>query len=324
MEDPILQLRADDLWRALEEVDLVDLLAAWRRDRSGGTDNNRYWLEYIRPANGAAGIAAGRPADELVLLRGTRAAVRCVLPGSGLRLCYATTMLALAASSLLAAKEATVALLASGDAVRCHLTMLACHIEGIGHISLTSASDRSLTSVDGRVLDLLDRAGIELSVVSTVGEAVWGANLLIATGPGHSRLTYAQVRRPAMLVNLAGRDLPDELVDAVDQLYVNDIELLAGNTHRHFVRVHLREGSRGEPDTATAERPIESAAGAWSSRRRIDADLHQVLSSHRPYRTQLTGVLLFELFATKVLDLALACRIRQTALERGLGVWLPG
>jgi ornithine cyclodeaminase/alanine dehydrogenase-like protein (mu-crystallin family) len=312
MDVPVLRLVADDLRRALEDIDPVELRIA---QLTGPTAEHHD----CRHGNGVTAL----PNDDLVLFEDPHTAARFVMPRSTLYLSRTTMMVALAASELLAAGETTVALLASGDTALFHLTVLARHLPGVGHVCLTSANDQAPPQLDERVLDLLGRAGIELSVVDTLDEAALGANLLITTGPGHDNLTHRHLTRGALLVNATGRDLPTDVINHVDQIYVDDIALLEHNKHRHFVTVHLAENENDDKSIHLLRTEGWHHPGAtWYQLHRVETDIRQVISGHHPGRTHLDDVLLFELLGIRELDFALALRIHKTARQQGLGTWI--
>lgn len=307
MDTPVLRLLANDVRHALEDIDPAE--------------HHHSRLRNVLTDNGMTTVGESSD-DELVLFEDPHTAALFMMPRSILCLGRATMMIALAASELLAAGETTVALLASGDTALFHLAMLARHVPGVGHVCLTSANDREAPRLDERVLALLDRAGIDLSVVDTLDEAALGANLLITTGPGHDDLTHRHLTRGALLVNATGRDLPTDVVNQVDQVYVDDIGLLEHNRHRHFVSVHLRDGAHELTTPLLRAADWHQRRDTWYQVRRVEADITQVHSGHHPGRTDLDEVLLFELLGVRDLDLALALHIHRLALRRGLGTWV--
>ncbi|HYQ62603.1 hypothetical protein [Actinophytocola sp.] len=310
MGKPVLRLGADDLWRVIKELDPIDLRMAKLAHLAAGGG--------CRPGDRAA-EAGEQPDDDLVLIEDPGGVDRCVIPWSILCLCHAVMTVALAAEELLVPGETTVGLLASGDVAHCLLTMIACHLPGVGQVYLTAASDQGPAPIDARVRDLFDRAGIELSVVTTVDEATSGANLLITTGPGHEDLVYRHLPRGALLVNVAGLDMPADIVDRVDQIYVDDLGLLERNRHRRFVTVHLDGRVNGRCVSLRRGWGRHHNRCTWFDLRRIEADFGQVISGRHPGRTHLDDVLLFELLGVRELDVALAEQIHRTARACGLG-----
>jgi hypothetical protein len=310
MEGPILRLTADDVCRALEQIDPIELMAALPFGQA--------WQE--QPPCGRF-LPTREPAGE-VELEDLCSGVRCLLPESSLRTVRDTVLVALAAGRLLASGPATVGLLASVEAAQVYLVMMARHRSDVGHVALSPPVGRTDT-VDIRVLELLDQAGINLVVTADRDDAVRGANLVIAAGPGHDQLSPGQLARGALLVNATGTDLPDDLVDGVDEIYVDDLGLLEENQHRHFVRVHMGSRSPARPESRLEHDGWHRPTSAWRSLRHIEADLGQLLNGEHPGRTHQDNILLVELLGTRALDVALTCRLQQTALEHGFGNWLP-
>lgn len=310
MDVPVLRLITDDLRHALEDIDPVEL----RTTRPTGPEAAH---RNVLPGDGMTTPSD----DDLVMFEDPHTGGRFVLPRSILCLSRAAMMMVLAAGELLAAGETTVALLASGDAALFHLAALARHLPGVGHVCLTSASDQGPPQLDERVLDLLGRADIELSLVDTLDEAALGANLLITTGPGHDDLTHRHLTRGSLLVNATGRDLPADVIDRVDQVYVDDIGLLEHNEHRHFVTVRLREGIDDRP-APLMRTPRWHRATNRHQVGRVEADIRQVLAGHHRGRTHLDDMLLFELLGVRELDVALALCLHRAARQHGLGTWI--
>ena len=132
--------------------------------------------------------------------------------------------------------------------------------------------------VEPKLTDQLELSGIALSVVPTVADAVFGANFVIATdhtgSPRRTCPTCGSASSPAsaLLVNATGMDLPAELVDQVDQVYVDDLGLLDRYPERHVAATHLAEPRR---------RPRRPHSGTEP---RIAGDLAQLLSGRHAGR----------------------------------------
>ena len=118
----------------------------------------------------------------------------------------------------------------------------------------------------------------------------------------------SRLARGVVLINSTGRDLPDALVDQVDELYVDDLTLLSGHTNRHFVAAHLAK---------RADRP-GSRIDTERTGPRIDADLGLLLAG-RHVRAHADNTVLVELLGVDTLNVRLAHRIRQAAERAGLG-----
>jgi ornithine cyclodeaminase/alanine dehydrogenase-like protein (mu-crystallin family) len=286
-----LLLRAHEVESALEVIDPVAVLAEQLIGRTVGRPLPR---GRIRPW-----VDSG----EYVVLDDPDATPRCVLPAHSLHMAQAAALTAVAARELLPAGGVTVAVLGSGDCTQPQLPLLARHVPDISHVALCLVGGPE--AVEPRFADLLELSGIRLSVVDTLAEAVFGANLVVATNhsaPNQNldNLRLGQLAHGAVLVNSTGKDPPSDLVDRVDQVFVDDLGLLAGHLDRHVVAAHLA----GHPDGAG---------------RRITADLPELLTGRHTGRQRMDDVVLVELLGVDEPNVELANRIYEGAKRTGLG-----
>lgn len=265
----ILQLGTDEVWTALDDVNPVDLLAG----ELTGADSEPGGRLTPSPASG----------PDLVLLEEPGTGARTLLPSAALRACRAAALSALSARALLNAGVVTAAVLGTGLAVQLHLSVVSRWVPGISHLAVHRPS-----GVQRRVQDQLDLAGISLSITAGVADSVFGATLVIVAGP--VPLTSIQPTKGALLINATGRELPDELLDRIDQIYVDDMRLLDKVGHRNVTR-------------------------------RVEAGLCDVLTGTHGGRARAADVVLVDLLAVDALDARLAAAIQRVARDRGLGVW---
>lgn len=286
-----LLLRAHEVESALEVIDPVAVLAEQLIGRAVGRPHPRGRL---------------RPwcdSGEFVVLDHPDATPPCVLPAHSLHMAQAAALTAVAARELLPAGGVTVAVLGSADTTQPQLPVIARHVPDISHVALCLAGGPA--AIDPRLADLLELSGIRLSVVDTLAEAVFGANLVVATNHSAPRqnldnLRIGQLARGAVLVGATGKDPPAELVDRVDQVFVDDLGLLAAHLDRHVVAAHLA----GHPDGPD---------------RRITADLPQLLTGRHAGRLRIDDVVLVELLGVDEPNVELAYRIYEGAKRTGLG-----
>lgn len=319
MISPILQLDTDELLSAVDAIDPVDVLAAELVGKAGagqgtgmaGTVGQPWQDSRLAPWH--AGGRADEPGTELVLLEDRRTGSSCVLPAAALTGFRSAALAALAARTFVAPGVVTAAVLGSGVAAQLSLALIARYLPGLSHVAVWAPGDEPGGPLDPRMIDQLDLTGVGWSVAPSVAEAVFGATLVVATVAAAPWGEIGQLPKSAVLVNTTGVDLPDELVDAVDEIYVDDGDLVAGNAHRYFARAHLAQPGAGP---------------AWPSRaqvrphRRVEADLADVLTRAHAGRTHVDHVLLVELLSTTVLDARLASLLHRAALEHGLGMRL--
>ncbi|OLF13007.1 hypothetical protein BLA60_07115 [Actinophytocola xinjiangensis] len=304
MTEALLRLRAHEVWSALEIIDPVAVLAEDLIGRTVG----RFGRLYRTRGRLIAWEGAGRNGSELVLLEHPDA-VPCLLPAQSLRDALAAALTAVAARELLVGGAVTVGMLGSADTVQTQLSVIARNVPDISHVALCLADGRT---IERKLLDQLELTSIGLSVVPTLAEAVFGANLVVATNhsAAHqdvSELRLDQLARGAVLVNTTGKDLPAQVVDQVDGVFVDEFDLIDDHRDRRVVATHL-----AEPTTESAN--LHGGAGP-----RISADLAQLLTGRHTGRRQGDDVLLVELLGAHELHAELAYRIYEGARRTGLG-----
>ena len=297
----VLRLRAHEVWSALEVIDPVAVLAedliGRIVDRPG---HARRTAGLLVPWQGAE-----RNGSELVMLDHPDATIRCVMPAHSLRASFAAALAAVAARELLASGGVTVAMLGSTETTQFQLSVIARHVPDISHVALCLAEGPR--AVEPKLADQLELSGIGWSVVRTPADAVFGANLVIAADYGAARqdlgsLRLGQLARGAVLVNATGKDLPADLVDQVDEVFVDDSGLLEDHRDRRVVANHLSGTTR------------RGDAGG-----RIAADLSQLLLGRHAGRLRTDDVVLVELLGVNDLNAELAYRIYEGATRTGLG-----
>jgi ornithine cyclodeaminase/alanine dehydrogenase-like protein (mu-crystallin family) len=295
MTGTVLQLRSHEVWRALEGIDPVATMAEYLISRTVGRAGHG------RRSQGRliSWQGSGRNGTELVLLDHPDASGPCVVPAQSLRSSQAAALAAVAAREMLVAGGVTMAMLGPFSDIQAQLAVVARYVPDISHVALCSAN-MDASDLDPKLVDQLELSGIGLSVVPTVAEAVFGANLVIATNhppvaQGLTDLRTGQLARGALLVNATGEDLPAELVKQVDQVFVDDLGLLGGHPERH----------------------VASGLHADS---RICGDLAQLLTGQLTCHRNHSEIVLVELLGVHELNPDLAYRIYEVAMHTGLGV----
>lgn len=266
MPDPPLRLRHRDMLRALDEIDLLGVVAQELVRRANGTDRPR------------AGVVV---APDATTVQDRRTGRVCLLPTPSLHMIGMAALATLTVRELLTPAVVTASVFGEGPAVRLHLSLIARHIPNFSCAS------------------------------------VHPANLLVIAELGWARLDLGHLHPGMVIINATRRDLPEELLDEVDRVYVDDIGLLEHNQHRTFVRWHLA-GSGGRPDSR--HRPPGGHRGPvarWRYERRIDTDLGHVLAGGRG-RPDADDVILVELFNGGSPTACLAARICQAAIALGI------
>ena len=306
MAETVLRLEADDVWRTLETLDPVAVLAEELIKRAiNHHDREHEPACRLVPWTGHD--------DQYVLTEGVPRGVRCAMPAAALRTVHAAALSALATRELLPPGGITVAMLGTRRATETQLAVLVKHVPDIVHVAVRITDMAETDTLEPRLLDQLDLAGIGLSVMTALAETLFGANLVVvvseeALTEGGEHAGVKHLVRGTVLVNASGHDLPTDLVDHVDQIYVDDLALLSAHPDRYVVDRHLAHASAGEPWAGAQGRPPD-----------IAADLGLLLAGARPGREQQDDIVVVELLSADTPNTNLAHMIAEAAVRGGLG-----
>lgn len=322
MTETVLRIDADDVGRILEALDPVAVLA---EELIKGTINHpdRVRGPAFRLAPWTCDHGADHSADHSAdhgdqggYLRVETAVpgLSCAMPVSALRMAHAAALSALATRELLPPGGITVAMLGTRHAIQSQLAVIARHVPDIVHVAVRVTDRDKTTALDPWLLDQLDLSGIGLSMVTAPSDSLFGANLVVvvsekALSDGTEQAGVNHLARGTVVVNASGHDLPTELVDHADQIFVDDFALLPANADRYVVARHLRHTASGA-----------AWAGAHGRPPAISSDLGLLLAGARPGREQQTDTLVVELLSVDTPNPQLAQTIAETAVRTGLGV----
>jgi ornithine cyclodeaminase/alanine dehydrogenase-like protein (mu-crystallin family) len=299
MADEILRFTGEELRRAGATMNPLDVLAQELAAHGfPGAAAYRCTLTPWTPA--AVGPDPG-PGETLVLCELNSSGERSLMPAEVLRLLGAAALTALAVRELLGPGLITACVLGSGLAAELQLALNTQYIGDISHVAVWPGTAGE-TGFDPQLLDQLEFAGTRLFVASSVEQALFGANLVIVTGDVGPGRIDAHLVKGALLVNAAGRALPDGFAAGAAVRIVDDAGLLAGSTDP---RRYLDVGA--------------ATSGDVRRRRPADADLGQVVAGLHPGRPHLDAIIVVELLSTGLLILPLAGRLHETARRLGLG-----
>jgi ornithine cyclodeaminase/alanine dehydrogenase-like protein (mu-crystallin family) len=292
MSGTVLQLRSHEVWRALEVVDPVETMAEYLIGRTFG----RAGHGQESAGRLVSWRGAGRNGTELVLLDHPDATGPCVLPAQSLRSSQAAALVAVAAREMLMSGGVTMALLGPAADSQPQLSVVARYVPDLSHVALFCGPDARAGDIEPRLVDQLELSGIELSVAGSAADAVFGANLVIATSADTAPLDLADLRpgqlvKGTVLINATGAALSAEIVERADQVVVDDLGLL------------------------------DDCPGRWATGdRRITGDLAQLLTDQHASRRRAGDLVLVDLLGVHELNADLAYRIYEVATQTGLGV----
>ncbi|HEU5471975.1 MAG TPA: hypothetical protein VFV67_15090 [Actinophytocola sp.] len=308
MKNVPMRLRHSDMLRALETIDLLDVVAHELTRRANGAAGRPRGYRLVPHTEGAA-------AGELTAVEDVETGQVCLMPAPSLQMICLAGLTGLASRTFLEPRVVTAAVFGSAVAAQLHLSVIARYVPNVSHAAVHPAVVESGPDAGWGLRDELELAGIVVSDADDARRAALGANLVVVAELGWERLDMPVLHPGVLLVNATRRDLPDELLAQVDHVYVDDLELMEHNQHRKFVRQHM-SGSNG-PDTARQHEGWHRREPRWRYQRRIDGELGNVLGDE--YRPDIDDIILVELFGGGGLDVRLAGHIHQAAIKLGLG-----
>ncbi|GII54400.1 hypothetical protein Pth03_27890 [Planotetraspora thailandica] len=284
-----LWLDDDDVQRALGAFDPVtpvvqELLALAGRE--------------LQPCAGADGV------EHAVVVRD--AGEKYVLPLRAMRAVYRACLAAAAARRLMGPSIATVCVVAPRYAATAHLRLIAKYVRDAAHVAVCVTDGPAGQGVEQWVMDELFMTGVNLTIGTDVGEALFGANLIVIDALD-AEVRIEQISAGAVIVNASGRDLPGAVVDAVVVIYVEDVRSPDGNVPRDLARRNRLTGP--------------GYTGATRAYRRTPpvCDLRALLRADDGVRPHVSGVVLVEIRGAEAAGEALALHTGRAARSLGLG-----
>jgi N-[(2S)-2-amino-2-carboxyethyl]-L-glutamate dehydrogenase len=324
----ILYLSARDVARALEDIDVIEAVAAAlaahaRRETVLPTEGYLGWqhdgetlssLSMPGVVEGCPGLkiinantanpARGLPRASGLTLLFDAATGRpaCVLEGSRISCLRTAAVTAIAADLLGAPPIERLALLGAGRLARCHLELLPRRLPELREIRLYDLEPARASAL---------AAGLSGAAVCKSSEhAIRGAQLVVAvTTTTSGYIDYEWLEPGALLVNVSLDDPLPEVVLRADKVFVDDWALVAADERRLLGRM-LRTNEITGPDSP--------APGS----RRIDGELGELIIGARDARSRPDEIILVNPFGLAIEDIAVAKRVYERAQALGLGTAL--
>ena len=208
MPEPAPLLRHQDLVRALDGIDVLDVVSRELVRRHHGDE-----LAHT----GGTDVAVSA---EVTTVEGHDGAPACLLPNQSLHMIGLAALTVLATRVLTGPAAVTATILGEGPAAHLHLALLARYTPHLSGAAVRPAAHQRVQ---------------------------WDANLLIIAESGWGAPVVETPKPGVLIINASRRDLPDRVLAEVDRLYVDDLGLLEHNQHRTFVQWHraCRENGAG-------------------------------------------------------------------------------
>ncbi len=265
-------------------------------------------------ANPSRGLP--RASGLTLLFDSTSVRVNCVMEGAYLS-SVRTACVTLLSAELFKGREIEhAAFIGAGALAQAHIEMLVKRLPHLRSLSIFDVDRKRIATLKANVASVLQAHEVKLGETLTAEEAIRAAQLIVpvtTTTTGYIQFDWLQ--RGSILVNLSLDDPLPEVVFKADKVIVDDWNLVKNDSRRLIGRMY-RTGQiigPGEP-AGTAEN--------GQQRRRIDAQLGEVVLGTSPGREHSDNIILVNPFGLAIEDIALAAHVYQAALELNMGVWL--
>ncbi|WP_165423357.1 ornithine cyclodeaminase family protein [Ktedonosporobacter rubrisoli] len=247
----------------------------------------------------------------------TSVRINCVMEGAYLSSLRTACVTALSADVFKGREIEQVAVIGAGVLAQAHIELLAKRLPHLSSIRIFDISSERIASLRAEVSALLQAKGVELRETATAEEAIRAAQLIIpATTTTSGYIPFAWLQPGAILVNISLDDPLPEVVFKAAKVVVDDWKLVKDDPRRLIGRMY-RAGQIIGPDE-----PADEQSAEGQQRRRIDAELGEVVAGKKEGRQHLDDIILMNPFGMSIEDVTLAAHVYQKALEMNIGVWL--
>jgi ornithine cyclodeaminase/alanine dehydrogenase-like protein (mu-crystallin family) len=263
------------------------------------------------PANPKRGVP--RASGLTLLYDSTSTRIVCVMEGAYLSSLRTASVTALAADLLKGINIERLAVIGAGALARAHIDLLASTLSDLSEILVFDLERERTAALQREVAPALERGRITLTPVASAEVAIKQSQLIVsATTTTKGYICFDWLPVGALLVNVSLDDPLPEVVLRADKVIVDDWSLVSADNRRLIGRMY-RGGQIVGPDA-----PDDTTNG----RRRIDAELSDLVTGRKEGRSNLSEVILVNPFGLSIEDVALAANVYRVARDEGLGTFL--
>ncbi len=247
-----------------------------------------------------------------VLLDSDLGRVDCIMDGGRISSLRTACVTYLSLEALRRPGASTAALIGAGPIAGAHLEVMGARLEGLKRIVLMDLERARAERLAATWREALAKRGVELIVAASARQAVEQADMVVpATTVGEGYIEADWLAPGATIVNVSLDDLTRDAVLAVDRIYVDDWELVAGDDRRLLGRL-ARTGELAGP-----------RAVCTGALRQVDGQLGALIGGAAAGRDAWYERILVNPFGMAIEDVALAIDVRDAADRLGLGTRLP-
>lgn len=241
------------------------------------------------------------------------ARVLCVMESAYISSLRTASVSVLAAMMLQGTPIEIVAVIGAGVIAQRNIELLLKYIPTLQTIFLYDLLSERAASLHRELAEQLEQRAVKLKITDSAEQAIRPAQVIIAaTTVTEGYIPYAWLRAGAIVINLSLDDVLPEVVVKAHLVVVDDWSLVQHDQRRLLGRMY-RQGQIAGPDEAPSE----------GGRRRIDAQLGEIVIGTKPGRQGIEDIILVNPFGLAIEDIALAAQVYQIAQERNLGYILP-
>lgn len=246
----------------------------------------------------------------------TSVQITCIMEGAYLSSLRTACVTALSAELFVGKAIESVAIIGAGVLAQAHIELLTQRLPALRSIYLFDLQSARIAALLDEVETRLQEYEVELYIAASAEEAIRAAQLIVpVTTTTTGYIPFDWLQPGAILVNVSLDDFLPEVVFRAQQVIVDDWNLVKNDPRRLLGRMY-RAGEIVGPDD-----PIDNSQDG-QPKRRIDAQLSEIVIGNKRGRTHLDDIILVNPFGLAIEDVALATHVYQKALELNLGIWL--
>ncbi|HTK10443.1 MAG TPA: hypothetical protein VL485_24945 [Ktedonobacteraceae bacterium] len=345
-EDGILYLNRKDVISVCADMDVVDVIRnmfslhgsgqtllpdeaymGWTNDK-GESVRNLNMPGYVGGSLNSAGTkiingnisntTRGLPRASGVTMIYDKTSVRinCIMEGAYLSSLRTACVTALSADLFKGREIECVALIGAGVLSQAHIELLLKRLPQLRSIRIFDISSARIADLRATVATALQARGVELQEAASAKEAIQEAQLVVpVTTTTTGYIAFDWLQPGAILVNISLDDPLPEVVFQATKVVVDDWNLVKNDPRRLLGRMY-RAGQIIGPDDLVDN--LEDG----QRKRRIDAQLGDVVNGRKGGRNHLDDIILVNPFGLAIEDVALATHVYQQALKLNMGIWL--
>lgn len=239
----------------------------------------------------------------------------CIMEGAYISSLRTASVTALAVDLFKSTEINSAALIGAGVLAQTHIQVLLKHLPHLRVIRLFDLDALRILQLQQALAPTLKRYPVSLEIASSAEEAIRPSQLIVpVTTTTTGYIPFHWLQPGSILVNVSLDDALPDVVFEANLVIVDDWNLVKNDPRRLIGRMY-REGKIIGPG--------ESEETIPGKRRKIDAELGDIVNGTKNGRTNPQDIVLVNPFGLAIEDVALAGHIYHAAQNKGLGMYLP-